>query len=52
MTAKEELKELYEILEKCEVKNLPKIIEMNKRLINLSTAQLEYMLELSRLLFC
>lgn len=34
MTAKEELKELYETLEKCEVKNLPKIIEMNKRLIN------------------
>ena len=52
MTAEEELKELYETLEKCEVKNLPKIIEMNKRLIDVSTAQLEYMLELSRLLFC
>ena len=52
MVEKEELEELYEVFRKCEVKNMSQIIEVNKRLINLSTAQLEYILELSRLLFC
>lgn len=53
MTAKEELLvETTKILEKCNAESLGKIFELNRILVGLSAAQMEYLIELSNLLFC
>lgn len=45
------IEELRQMLEQCSKEKLERVVSINKCLINLTTAQLEYLLELSRLLF-
>lgn len=45
------IEELRQMFEQCSEENLDRVVSINKCLINLTTAQLEYLLELSRLLF-
>lgn len=53
MTANQELlQETTKLLEQCSAENLMNVININKILVNLSASQLEYLLELSTLLFC
>lgn len=53
MTANQELlQETTKLLEQCSTENLMNVININKILVNLSASQLEYLLELSTLLFC
>lgn len=53
MTAnQEQLQEIVMLLKQCSAENLMNVININKILVNLSASQLEYLLELSTLLFC
>ena len=53
MTANhEQLQETVMLFEQCSAENLMNVININKILVNLSASQLEYLLELSTLLFC
>jgi hypothetical protein len=53
MTAnQEQLQETVMLFEQCSAENLMNVININKILVNLSASQLEYLLELSTLLFC
>lgn len=53
MTAnQEQLQEIVMLFEQCSAENLMNVININKILVNLSASQLEYLLELSTLLFC
>lgn len=53
MTAKEELLiETTKILEQCNTESLKRIFSLNHILVGLSAAQMEYLIELSNLLFC
>lgn len=45
------IEELRQMFEQCSEENLERVVSINKCLINLTTAQLEYLLELSRMLF-
>lgn len=45
------IEELRQMFEQCNEENLERVVSINKCLINLTAAQLEYLLELSRLLF-
>lgn len=52
MAAKEELlNETVNLMEQCNVDTLTRIFKLNQILVGLSAAQLEYLLELSNLLF-
>lgn len=46
------IKEIMELLESCNVESLGRIFELNSVIIGLSAAQMEYLIELSNLLFC
>lgn len=52
MDKAQHIQEIGDLLEKCSAENLMNVININKILVNLSAAQLEYLLELSTLLFC
>lgn len=53
MTAKEELLiETTKLLEQCNSESLKRIFNLNQILVGLSAAQMEYLIELSNLLFC
>lgn len=45
------IKEIIELLEKCNVETLEGVFEMNRILVGLTAAQMEYLIELSNLLF-
>lgn len=46
------LQDISELLEKCDLETLISINQISKVLVTLSSAQLEYLLELLNLLFC
>lgn len=46
------IEEITELLEKCDINSLERIYELNEILVNLSAAKMEYLIELSKLLFC
>lgn len=46
------IKEIMELLEKCNAESLGRIFELNSILIGLTATQMEYLIELSTLLFC
>lgn len=53
MVTKEELLiEITNVLGKCTPESLESILELNRILVGLSAAQMEYLIELSNLLFC
>lgn len=46
------IEEIMELLEKCNGETLERVFELNRVLVGLTAAQMEYLLELSNLLFC
>lgn len=52
MTTKEELMvETSKLLEQCDTESATRIFKLNQILVSLSAAQMEYLIELSTLLF-
>lgn len=53
MAAKEDLlTENAKLLEKCSAETIERILKLNKILVGVTAAQMEYIIELSNLLFC
>lgn len=53
MAAKEKLLiENTKLLEQCSAETIERILNLNKILMGLSASQIEYLIELSNLLFC
>lgn len=46
------IQEMAELFEKCSVETVSSISQLNHMLVGLSAAQLEYLIELTDLLFC
>jgi len=52
ITKKELIVETAMLLDRCDIESVERISKLNKILVGLSAAQMEYMLELATLLFC